>query len=38
VREAQWHIPSDKTKAERTADAGLPGRILRVLRESGEAD
>jgi hypothetical protein len=38
VREAQWHVPSDKTKAERTADAGLPGRILRVLRESGEAD
>jgi hypothetical protein len=38
AREAQWHIPSDKPMAQRTADAGLSGRTLRVLRESGEGD
>ena len=42
LSEAQWHKPSGKRprkpRTERAADPGLPGRILRVLRQSGEDD
>jgi hypothetical protein len=38
LNEAEWHKPRGPGVGRRAEVAGLPGRILRVLRESGEAD